>query len=177
MKELFIPEIGTELVLAKDWKFELYAESRNKNLLEYYGAYLNPGYRTIIFEKDLPNFKLEYDVDFPCNAEDYYSRNFVGKRCFNREAYYKAKEWYINNNPINIEYNREVKIWHEKRKLAPQYDSIPALLKKGSTLKVDRIYIRKGASDFSSISFYVTLGSKKYRFWAKLDDCNKIVFK
>lgn len=56
-------------------------------------------------------------------------------------------------------------------------------------LRVDRIYIRKGSSDFDSISFTVVdspnkrIATKKYggtfsrrqaRFWAKLDDCNKM---
>lgn len=74
----------------------------------------------------------------------------------------------------------------------------------GTVLKVDRIYIRKGMSDFSSISFFIEssplaeLSSKaknvvkesyiggqhtisfkagKKRFWAKLSDCNRIEFK
>lgn len=55
----------------------------------------------------------------------------------------------------------------------------------GTVLKVDRIYIRKGADDYSSISFYAEgIGSgsgafgrpKSARFWAKLEDCNRIEF-
>jgi hypothetical protein len=58
----------------------------------------------------------------------------------------------------------------------------------GSVLKVDRIYIRKGAQEFSSITFYYekpgtgkgasgkAKKSKSLRFWAKLSDCNKIEF-
>jgi hypothetical protein len=57
---------------------------------------------------------------------------------------------------------------------------------KGSMLTVDRIYIRKGASDFSSLTFYVAKGaqiqrdgkeytsSKSLRFWAKLKDVNNM---
>lgn len=63
-------------------------------------------------------------------------------------------------------------------------------LPEGTKLKVDRIYIRKGASDYSSLSFFVTdtshpklqpsktvgRGFKKgrKRFWAKLSDVNEI---
>jgi hypothetical protein len=59
--------------------------------------------------------------------------------------------------------------------------TIPA----GTVLKVDRIYIRKGMEGYSSISFYsegIGNGSgsfgrpKTARFWAKLEDCNKIDF-
>ena len=64
-------------------------------------------------------------------------------------------------------------------------------LPKGTVLAVDRIYIRKGASDFSSITFFAkglgetevknrwsgrTTKWKAQRFWAKLSDCNQIEF-
>lgn len=57
------------------------------------------------------------------------------------------------------------------------------MLPAGTELQIGRIYIRKGAKDFSSISFDVTqsplpilAGTKKSnrRFWAKLTDCNKM---
>ena len=50
----------------------------------------------------------------------------------------------------------------------------------GTTLKVDRIYIRKGKrfADFSSLTFIaenkVVFGKKHPRFWAKLQDVNQI---
>lgn len=55
--------------------------------------------------------------------------------------------------------------------------SIPS----GSLLKVDRVYIRKGLHEYSSISFYVELPNQKgkpqkCRFWASLQDCNNIYF-
>jgi hypothetical protein len=71
----------------------------------------------------------------------------------------------------------------------------PFTMPAGSKLKVDRIYIRKGQDDFSSITFFwvdkrieprfetVTWSSKpqKYparpvRFWARLEDVNNIEF-
>lgn len=70
--------------------------------------------------------------------------------------------------------------------------TIPVELPKGTVLTVDRIYIRKGAKNFSSISFFikgmekVTTKAKYHfhnpqarpvRFWARLDDCNNINFK
>ena len=60
--------------------------------------------------------------------------------------------------------------------------TIPA----GAELTVDRVYIRKGAKDYSSLSFFLTdatpfgdrlapvtaRGFKRaHRFWAKLSDC------
>lgn len=59
-------------------------------------------------------------------------------------------------------------------------------LPKDTVLKVDRIYIRKGGADFSSLTFNITdcpgipqLAEKKgprRRFWAKLEDCNLIEY-
>ena len=87
------------------------------------------------------------------------------------------------------------------------YGSIPCTIPAGSILKVDRIYIRKGKGDYSSLTFlwkdmrvkpkivdrkithHYGLGippdtkiiqekipARPVRFWAKLDDVNKIEF-
>lgn len=58
---------------------------------------------------------------------------------------------------------------------------VPVTLNSGAELKIDRIYIRKGNSEYSSVSFWYnpTPGIKKsrsYRFWAKLSDVNNIEF-
>lgn len=104
-KSLFIPEIGTELLLTSDWDFPLYMEFRNiKNCYRLFG----------IKTEDMP---------------------------------------YDSSKSFNVS------------------------IKAGSILKVDRIYIKKGLSSFSSITFNVTYPDKKTkgRFWAKLKDVNKIV--
>jgi len=88
------------------------------------------------------------------------------------------------------------------------YGSIPCTIPEGAKLKIDRVYIRKGISEYSSISFLwvgertqskvmertaVAIGMNGYgsraeyqytvkkparpiRFWAKLEDVNKIEF-
>lgn len=85
------------------------------------------------------------------------------------------------------------------------YGAIPCTIPAGSILKVDRIYIRKGKDEYSSITFYwkgmrtnskmverfytayygshhtkstemVKKPARAVRFWAKLDDVNKIEF-
>lgn len=54
-------------------------------------------------------------------------------------------------------------------------------LPKGTRLKVDRIYIKKGAGRFDSVTFTMKRGNypgnKKLggRFWVKLNDVNRIV--
>ena len=53
-------------------------------------------------------------------------------------------------------------------------------LDPGTQLKVDRIYIRAGVGDYDSITFRAEVMHmgvfRKVRFWAKLDDVNKIEY-
>jgi len=56
-------------------------------------------------------------------------------------------------------------------------DKKELVMPKGTALKVDRIYIRKGNSDYSSLTFFIGSGDwKGCRFWAKLSDVNNIEF-
>ena len=53
-------------------------------------------------------------------------------------------------------------------------------LPKGTQLKIDRIYIRRGSESFSSVTFRTTkicpdVRFKSKRFWAKLQEVNQIV--
>ncbi|MCK9446889.1 hypothetical protein M0Q50_08580 [bacterium] len=103
-----------------------------------------------------------------------------------------------NDNKYDDEDEVSEKYWNDWQKWFSEArsigkDIIQVKLPIGSILSVDRIYIRKGAKDFSSISFYVkNLGTiqskvgwgenskiknkKALRFWAKLQDCNNIEF-
>jgi hypothetical protein len=52
-------------------------------------------------------------------------------------------------------------------------------LPEGTLLKVDRVYLRKGAPKFSSLTFYAshpTAMKKKARFWVKLEDAHDMEF-
>lgn len=103
--KFYVPDIGEQIKLDKDWIFTLYQESRNSALIDI----ISPG-----------------------------------------TPYYK---WQATDVTLN----------------------------KGSILKVDRIYIRKGKQEYSSITFVLTQTTqfktkKKPRFWAKLEDVNKIEF-
>ena len=74
-----------------------------------------------------------------------------------------------------------------------RYGSKPSahqvILKQGTILKVDRVYIRKGAKEYSSLTFNIQKGGdsaaifegnlfefqkKGYRFWVKLSDVNQM---
>jgi len=52
-------------------------------------------------------------------------------------------------------------------------------LKKGSSVRVDRIYIRKNKEEYDSITFVLTHDAsgeikKRPRFWVKLTDANQM---
>ena len=75
-----------------------------------------------------------------------------------------------------------VNVWNRPREV------LLATLEKGTTLRIDRIYIRKGKSEWDSITFVITDAPNdknrnkagKYkgaRFWAKLEDVNEMFFK
>lgn len=136
--KLYIPALGDEIKLTRDWTFNLIDESRNETLME-----------------------------------------FLNDPRANKTGWYEPKQ-----------------------------PDQPATIPAGSILKIDRIYIRKGAADFSSVTFFwkghrtksriverngrsymqgdppggtsviyeSKIPAKPVRFWAKLDDVNNIEF-
>lgn len=58
--------------------------------------------------------------------------------------------------------------------------SVMVTFPKGTTLTIDRIYIRKGKSEWDSVTFSMPKQPKvapfNGRFWAKLEDVNEIKF-
>ena len=63
---------------------------------------------------------------------------------------------------------------------------VEVVVEAGAEMSVNRVYIRQGASDYSSLTFYLKPGAKvskdgkefvtkgKTRFWAKLSDVNRM---
>jgi hypothetical protein len=152
-KQLYIPEISDQMTLAEDWTFALHPEYRNKDLGSFFGYDISRGWPATWIPK-----VIETPIVPPTDLDGYIS---------------KARADKMNNLTVTIP--------------------------KGTILQVDRIYIRKGSSDYSSITFYAkNLGEvettrhtysgigilpakkkvkkKALRFWAKLSDCNTIVF-
>ena len=178
---LYIPEIGDEIILENDWTFQLYAEYRNVQLAEYFNHYYNYG---VFIDSSLlpPMRKPDYDIKYPTDEE---IKNSVGK--FGRVTYEIKQKAYNDAAKNCTEYMQYKKDSENHYQLSSRFkkDSITVTLPKGTILKVDRIYIRKGKSDYSSITFYCKnlpnttskKKSKSFRFWAKLEDVNNnIVF-
>ena len=44
----------------------------------------------------------------------------------------------------------------------------------GTSMEVDRIYVRKGSEEFSSVTFKTRVKGKTLRFFVKLDDVNRM---
>jgi hypothetical protein len=110
-KRFYVPHLGTRIILAEDWTFSLFPESRNHSLWE-----------------------VVTDVQMYTNWRD------------------------------------------------PNPDPVMVTFPKGAEFSVDRIYIRKGAKVFDSVTFRSIKGScgdqkklEKKRFWAKLADVRNMI--
>jgi len=159
--KLYVPDIGDRIVLKNPWKFSLHSESRNSS-----------------FREELANNKmldLNPVYDFYEEMVKKYGAWFA--QAYNVEDFLKEYFWKIEplqhaykNGLIDYETFEHLRY----RGLTPR----PALveLPAGTTLHVDRIYIRKGLNEYSSITFRVDKfpEKKNHRFWAKLSDTRNI---
>ena len=145
MTRLHIPRLGTEIMLAEDWTFPLHFEHRNESLR---GA---AGIRSV--------FEL---------ADDFWHKPLAERR----EIVTKS-QWRMPNGEISLETHDLHRMVH------------PLTIPRLATLSIDRIYIRKGNAGFDSVTFWlkarhnpVTINAravrKSVRFWAKLEDVNRI---
>jgi hypothetical protein len=179
--KLYVPEIGDHLRLTEDWHFTLYGERRNESLAKLFG-YFRYGFDRLIPDSKIePEPERNYTINYPETGSRYYSRSYQEREAANKKA--------EDESPSYQAYLKAYKKWKDRAEnLAVK--SVDVFLPKGTVLAVDRIYIRKGVSDYSSISFWAKgLGEceikkrwssktkwKSQRFWAKLSDCNKIEF-
>jgi hypothetical protein len=190
---LYIPEIGDHLLLTEDWKFSLHAENRNQDLGEFFGHYMMGWNSSWIEESKLPPMRTpDYKVDYPTDEE--LEKRFGG--ILRRVSYDQRQKAYKEAEqacPDFVKYWKDNEEWSEAAKKIA-INKLEVTIPAGTVLAVDRIYIRKGSSDYSSITFYAKeLGEvmvrgrrwyrgdkpkkkKALRFWAKLEDCNRIKF-
>jgi hypothetical protein len=158
--KLYVPEIGDTFTLLYDWTFELYEEQRNKSLWELYDCENNHNVSALKTEK----LNASNEINFIFQK---YKR--LSLRPFYSLPFY---EW------DQVDTDRYKELQDIRRKII----SCSITLPKDSIITVDRIFIRKGMDDWSSLTFYLKHHpnfslKKKPRFWAKLHDCNKIEFK
>jgi hypothetical protein len=184
--KLYIPEIGDSFILSKDWSFTLHAESRNIGLAALFGYKFNNPLFLFYKASEIPDLRELPTVDLP------HIKNYgkISHSCLDYARYDRDCKAAYNSN-------HDYQLWLKERRehsLKIQETGVKEIqvtLLAGTTLKVDRIYIRKGLKDFSSITFFAEgLGEveimrgygwskkkskqKSLRFWVKLSDCNKI---
>jgi hypothetical protein len=102
---------------------------------------------------------------------EYRNTDFIERVDGRAQAYKQEHDayWESGRNPL-----LEPKRPHPS-KVFPQ----PFTLPRGTVVTIDRIYIRKNADDYNSVTFRVKKGdcpdATIYgRFWVKLDDANKM---
>lgn len=164
--KLYIPGIGDTIKLTKPWKFKLYPEYRNIALGKYYKLLIAKQK----WAKTPEEFQQIVDLPHPTVDRKYFYPDGDTSRYadFNIKAYTEAVK------TANEVYKAELS------KIGNDYIEITFPI--NTILKIDRVYIRKGFSAYSSITFYIkNLESEKkkpkaYRFWVKLSDCNEIEF-
>ena len=194
IQNLYIPEIGDQMILVEDWTFMLHPESRNADLGKFFGYYQYNWKSGWIPEAILPKMRdIDYTIKYPDENEPRFRAGMFGGR-FDHDKYREAVNEAVQSNPAVVQYHKDQAVWNEKVKDVIIED-LMVTIPKGTIIQVDRIYIRKGSSDYSSVTFYAkNLGEiestyssynakpkkkikkKALRFWAKLSDCNKIVF-
>ena len=183
MQQIFIPPIGSVITLGKPWNFTLYCELRNFDLGKRAGLLKVQTRRELAASQGRVLSGLEErGADEPYRWTSLWVAKEEADRAWD---VYKAECEAAGRQPDWNRYPRDV---------AAAEITFP----KGTDLKVDRIYIRRGCAGFDSVTFWadvphgalvkvvptvkpetsftITLDSrKKTRFWAKLAEVNHIV--
>jgi hypothetical protein len=166
---LYIPEIGDRITLAEDWTFPLHREHRNAALWDILSGDDDP----VI----MANLQRREALDAEMSAIMQRGTVVRSDRSLGPVSPYRQPIMRQEDLP---RYNA---LSEERRALLDVEASIAVTLPAGTELAVDRVYIRKGISDYSSLSFNLTATPDplisavrgRKRFWAKLADCNRIV--
>lgn len=172
----YIPKIGDTIQLIEPWRFSLYGERRNVGLSNYFNWKL-ASRNLLVRQENLAQVNVEITkIPYPrVNYQEFYENipegkpHYTGK--FNRKKYNEAQR-------LNTE------LYHYLLSKTGGNIFVEVELPIGTILSIDRIYIKKGLSDFNSITFYAKnlensgkgKKPKALRFWAKLEDCNNIEF-
>lgn len=153
--QLFIPELGTQLKLTRNWKVNILNEDRNYSLLDAFAG----GSYQLMRKTDRIQYSLcGWQKTEPMPESEWgrhnYWRNY-GMNYAEALAFYQKNRHLLENKP---KYGTTTEI----------------TLPKGTILEVDRVYIRQGNARCSSVTFKIRQNKKVLRFWAKLEEVNQI---
>lgn len=172
--KIFIPEIGTKLTLLQDWNFKLFPEHRNEGAFKR--LFNDSDYR--VLWKDFAH-KTENKIAIWKSYDGRQHSTTYQKITFELTE----DRMLIPKTPAMAEWKHEPVTDIILNDLDGRGDIAYYVafwkntsLPKGTVLTIDRIYIRKGAGEYSSLSFWALIpgDKKRFRFWAKLDDVNRI---
>jgi len=128
--KMYIPEIGNKIQLLNDWSFNLYPERRNDSLIDLLNKKFSYNW---LYEEVDGESKAVYVLIESTLADDIYN-----------------KIWRIKNPDFHDE---RIKLFKIAQNDGYVFKYLLSTIHKDSILTIDRVYIRKGASDYSSISF------------------------
>lgn len=172
-RQLNIPTIGDVFTLAADWTFTLIAEHRNSAMIDYLKE-------TGVIAQDAQMWEPAL-----CRAAIPATRRQLrdGARAISGPYHWDRR--YAESDYEDVVYNDSClkARGHDDACSADYRDSprqTPArygcTLPKGTRLRVDRIYIRKGKKEYDSLTFWaLDLSKKRVRFFARLADVNKAI--
>lgn len=159
-QQLFIPSLGSIIVLTEPWNFKLFFESRNNSLLKALCPTAVP---------PLP------DGLSPKSWQAKYHAKLFGTHFTHHEDSPLLKTL----KPLSEKELADAHPTYRTTNSKIQY-YLDVTLPAGQQLKFDRLYIRQSVTAFNSVTFRTTkIGpDKKFhskRFWVKLQDANTIV--
>lgn len=183
--QLFIPEIGDKFRVTSKITLTLMNERRNDSILLNVHKKQNVRYNRKEFLFTLPESEIAMKL-----------YNEIYKRHFNNETQnditkYKKKANAFRKYKYEIE-TLQMQYIENIRRFNNDFDQMiknrpfvnckgvknyPFELRQNDILTIDRIYIRKGSKEYSSVSFYLkrdTLGKSRMRFWIPLGQVGKI---
>jgi hypothetical protein len=193
--KLHIPDIGDTLTLESDWTFPLYEERRNHLLLgaitmQHLGHPYDKGNEAVSRHYLDTREDVLWEISTPLSRQRVESCGACGAVSDGLRMHQPCPACGVEVRHIKHVYpNQRIAVTAEmlgdrfvakKEKQGKTYGMLMTL-SAGTVLTVDRIYIRKGASDFSSLSFFIQstptpelaeAKKTKFRFWASLEDVN-----
>ena len=168
--KIFIPELGTKLKLNRNLKVSLKWEPRNFSAIAAFFPSLMNEYSDLQKKISISgNLSWQDGIRAVCTGETLehhlmmMQKGAYRREFFDGEVLVNAKKWLVEQR------KQAYKEFDDFGKSNP----LITTLSKGTILEVDRIYIRKGASDFSSLTFKIR-NEKVLRFWIPLEKVNQI---
>jgi hypothetical protein len=181
--QFYVPTIGDSLFLSQPWEFTLHQEHRNQKFAQVVGDII----QNETFYSEYRVFQLTRDfssgnswqfgrITQRAGQHRFYVYSEADRTMSAREflAYYRCVGYDVEGLWIELAPERtpyQVQTW--------QGNEFRVTLPARTQLIVDRIYIKKGAPDFDSITFRIgecpNKAFRKKRFWVKLRDANRIV--